>query len=350
MGDGLVGLRNEYGAALESSFGNEADASVSIARVHPDAFGVVFTSEMIEDVGLRGNVFKEPSDQGAITIEGSIGPVDTRYEDQMFEIALAQVMGALANPDIQSDGYKQVYTVGDGQYTMTLADYNPAYAGPVCTNGVHVFTGIDTTELKITGDGAGKVVYELTVNGKTRILDSSVNTAMENFPSPLKGKLYNQDTVFRVNDNDDGALDSGDILALSTWSITITRGKKVDIFATGSNTRQDAEPDGFWEVMFEGTLTKQNDDSWDNRFQDNDHVKFDLTATGPSIGTDDYKFTILIPRAEITNYTNTVGGPENVAPVIEFRVITSNLPTGMDAITSPIQIELINTRDTNITA
>ena len=350
MGDALVGVLNKYGAALESSFGNEADASVSIARFHPDAFGVEFSTEMIPDVGLRGSYFPEPSDQGAITVEGSIGPVDTRYEDQMFEIALAQVMGALANPDLQTDGYEQVYTVGDGQYTMTVADYNPAYVGPVCTNGVHVFTGIDTTELKISGDAVGKVVYELTVNGKTRILDSSVNTAMQNFPSPLKGKLLQQDTVFRVNDNSDGALDSGDVLKFSSWSITITRGKKVDIFATGDQTRQDAEPDGFWEVMFEGTLTKQNDDSWDNRFQDNDHVKFDMITTGPLIGTDYYSFKIEIPRAEITNYTATVGGPEEVAPVIEFRVITSNAPTGMAAITSPIQATLVNTRDTSVIA
>jgi hypothetical protein len=350
MGDALVGVRNEYGAALEPSFGNEADATVSIARFHPDAFGVEFSTEMIEDVGLRGNNFKEPSDQGAIAVEGSIGPVDARYEDQLFEIALAQIMGALANPDLQTDGYRQVYTVGYGQYTITLADYNPAYVGPVCVNGVHVFTGIDTTELKISGDAVGKVVYELTVNGKTRILDSSTNTAMEDFPDTLIGKLLQQDTVFRVNDNSDGALDSGDELKLSSWSITITRGMKTDIYATGDQTRQEAEPDGFWEVMFEGTLTKQNDDSWDNRFQDNDHVKCDLTVTGPSIGTDDYKFTILIPRAEITNYTATVGGPEEVAPVIEFRVVTSNTPTGMSGITSPIQIELINDRDTSVIA
>lgn len=350
MGDALVGVLNKYGAAKESSFGNEADAQVSLARFRPDAFGVEFSTEMIEDVGLGGESFKQPSDQGAITVEGTIGPVDTRYEDQLFELALAQVMGALANPVLQSDGYLQTYTVGDGQYTITLADYNSAYVGPVCTNGVHVFTGIDTTELKISGDGAGKVVYELTVNGKTRILDSSVNTAMENFPAALKGKLYQQDTVFRVNDNSDGALDSGDILALSTWSITITRGKKVDIYATGDQTRQDAEPDGFWMVVFAGTLTKQNDDSWDNRFQDNDHVKADITITGPSIGTDDFLFKIQIPRAEITNYTATVGGPEEVAPEIEFRVITSNTPTGMAAVTSPIQADLVNTRSASVIA
>lgn len=350
MGDALVGVRNKYGAAKETSFGNEADATVSIARFTPDAFGVVISNEMIEDVGLSGSNVKAPSDQGAITVEGPIGPVDAIYEDQLFEIALAQVMGALANPVLQTDGYKQVYTIGNGQFTMTVVDYNPAYVGSTCTNGIHAFTGIDATELKISGDAAGKIVYEVTVNGKQRILDSSVNTAMQNLPDPRKGKLYQQDTVFRINENSDGALDSGDILSLMSWSITITPGKKVDIFTTGSPYRQDAEPDGFWEIVFEGTLTKQNSDVWDDRFQDNDLVKFDMTTTGPSIGTDNYSFQIEIPRAEITNYTNTVGGPEEVSPVIEFRVVTSNTPTGMAAITSPIQIELVNTRDTNITA
>lgn len=346
----LVGVGSKFGGAKQSDFDTEADATVSIARFAPDAFGVDITTEMIADVGLRCSNFMEPSDQGAITVEGSIGPVDARYEEPVFEVALAQIMGALAAPSVLTDGYEQVYTVGDNQYYQTLVHYNAGHVGSVCTNGIHAIVGADVTEMKISGEASGKIVYELTVNGKQKILDSSVNTSMQDMPATLKGKLLQQNKVFRINNNSDGALDSGDELKLKSWTITMTRAKKVDIFANSSQYRQETEPNGFWDFVFEGTLTKQNDDSWNNRYHDNEHVKCDLIVTGPLIGTDYYGLKIEIPRAEITKYTANVGGPEEVEPEIGFKVISSNTPTGMSAIASPIQITLTNTRTTSVVA
>jgi hypothetical protein len=345
-----TGAGSKFGIAKQTDYDTEASALVSLARFKPEAWAPDIVPEIIPDVGLCGEEFQDPGDQGAIPLEGTIGPFDARYQNQALELFMAQAMGAVADPAVISDGYRQVYTIGSGQYYVTGAEINTGLAGSVCTNGVHVFIGLDVTEFMLKGEGAGKVQCEVTVNGKQRILDSSENTVAQNFPSSQAGKLLMKDVVFRINDNSGDALDSDDILKLSSWTLTITRAKSVDIFATGSQYRQASEPNGHWEATFEGTLTKQNSDVWNDRFANNTLIKCDMVITGPSIGTDDYSFQFEIPRAEITKYTATPSSPERVVPEIGFKVLTSNAPTGMAAITSPIQIELVNTRTTNITA
>lgn len=350
MPETYVGAKSKFGYAKQPDYDTEVDALVSLARFCPEAFSPDITPEIIPDVGLCGSVLQNPGDQGAIPLEGTIGPFDARYQNNAFELFLAQAMGALAAPAIIADGYTQVYTIGSNIYYATAAEINLGLVGSVCTNGVHVFTGLDVTEFMLKGEASGKIQCEVVVNGKQLILNSSTNTAAENLPASQAGKLLMQDMVFRINANSGDALDSDDELKLSSFTLSIKPAKSVDVFTNGSQYRHESEPNGHWEITFEGTLVKQNDDVWDDRFANNTLVKCDMVVSGPNIGTDDYGFQFEIPRAEITKYTAVASSPERVIPEIGFKVLTSNAPTGMAAITSPIQIELVNTRTTSIVA
>lgn len=346
----FVGAKSKFGCIKQTDYGTEGDlTSASVGRFAPYKSSMITEPEIIADEGLVGDVFQPPGDYGFIKNGGAIGPVDCRYEDYFFELLLAQFFGALANPDLQTDGYEQVYTIGSTKWFQTIAHYNPGLVGSVCTNGVHVFTGQIPTEITIRGDGAGRVTVETTLAGKERIIASATNTSLPDLQSTLKPKLFQKDVVFRINKNSAGALASGDTYYLTTWTLTLKRSFKDDIAATGSAFRQEPEPNGFWEATFEATIKLQDDDTWDDIFQDNDKVKFDLIITGPSIGTDDYSFKLEVPRAELTTHTNNPDGPEQVMPEISLKVLTSNSPTGM-AFTSPVKLTVTNTRATNITA
>lgn len=344
-----TGAGSKFGIAKQTDYDTEASALVSLAIFCPETWGVDIVPEIIPDIGLCGKVFQEPGDQGAIPLEGTIGPFDARYQSNAFELFLAQAFGAVAAPAIINDGYTQVYTIGSNQYYVTGAEINPGLVGPVCINGVHVFIGLDVTEFILKGEGTGKIQCEVVVNGKQLILDSSTNTVAQDLPSQV-GKLLMQDMVFRINENSGDALDSDDELKLSSFNLSIKPAKSVDVFTNGSKYRQETEPNGHWEASFEGTLVKQNDDTWDNRYAENTLVKCDMVWSGPNIGTDDYGFQIEIPRAEIMKHTAVAGSPERVIPDIGFKVLTSNAPTGMSAIISAIQAELVNTRSTSIVA
>ncbi len=309
-----------------------------------DADALLFTTEKITRTrehlpdDSAGQAFHTDADQGLITCAGDLSAY-LRY--QTLEVLLAMAMGTAGTPAQQAESTAYLHELRmagdtDGLFG-TLAFYKGVSA--------HEYAACKVDGFSISGE-AGQ---PLTIGFNLMCDDLAVNTtsgtntaaAMAALTAPAPGNrvLFRQGQ-FLINDQDGDALDSGDAVQPSRFSLTFRRNLAGDHLAGGNDKIAEPTCAGFPEISLSLEFPTYTADT---------RKKMKITFTGGEIESPyNYQFETLIPHLVLTNAEAAVDKAGKIAhPITASCLAAASAPSGMTGITAPFALNLMNTRATD---
>lgn len=287
------------------------------------------------------------ADEGVQDNKGSLEAY-MRYEG--FDVALALIMGTAGVPTQQ--GATAAYANTYGQASSIFGNF-ATLAQKKLTNKIWEFPSIKLHGFKLSAQMNKPV--KISVDGIADILDrgSSTNTvatmANVTYPDVLHRIIMNKDTVVRVNDQSDAALDSGD--AVYPTSIDFSFNRPMDAQPVAGQDGVDEPIDnGFPAITCTMKFPRYNTAN-DAFFSDWDAFtskKMDILFQGPLIAdTYYYTFKLSMPHVKVNNPAAPVSGAGKIPFSVSFDILAAQAaPTGMTH-TTPFQIDVTNLRTTD---
>lgn len=318
-----------------------------------DADALLFTSEKITRTrehlpdDSAGQAFHTGADQGLITCAGDISAY-LRY--QTLEMLMAMAMGTAGSPAQQGESTAYLHELRLGDDTDGLFGTLAFYKGV----SAHEYAGCKVDGFTISGE-AGQ---PLTVGFNLMCDDLAINTtsgtntaaAMAALTAPAVGnRVIFRQGQFLINDQSGDALDSGDAISPSRFSLTFRRNLVGDHLAGGSDKIAEPTCAGFPEISLSLEFPTYTADTYLTDLGSDTRKKMKITFTGSEIESPyNYQMEILIPHLVLTNAEASVDKAGKIAhPITASCLAASSAPTGMTGITAPFALNVINTRTTD---
>lgn len=294
-----------------------------------------------------GQEWIHQADPGVKEIKGSLD-MYARYRG--LETPMALILGTAGAPAQQGTTTAYKHTL---QLDSSIFGNFATLAQQKLSNKVWEFPSVKLHGFKLSAQMNKPVKLSLEAIADTLDRASATNTtvtmASVTNPDTANRILMNKDTVVRINDQSDGALDSGD--ALYPTSIEINFNRPMDSEPVAGQDGVDEPMDNGFPVA---TVTMKfpryntaNDaffDDW-NSFTSK---KMDITFVGKLIeGAYYYQWRFLFPHVKVDQPEATVSGPGKIPFSLSFKVMAASAaPTGM-AFTEPMRLEIISTLATD---
>jgi hypothetical protein len=196
-----------------------------------------------------------------------------------------------------------------------------------------------------------KLSFDMICDRLERASTTNTSTTMATATAARGNRiLMNKNTVFRMNNRDDAALGSGDVVHPSSFELTLTRPMDSSSVAGQDGV---AEPDdnGFPVLSLGLKFPRYN--AANNAFFDSWEAgtpkKMDITFVGKLIDNGErYTLRLVFPHLRIADPEAPLSG----AGKIPFSMKLDGLgaaaaPAGMTGLITPMRIEVINRRTTN---
>lgn len=288
-----------------------------------------------------GQPFHTAADQGLITCGGDL-TCYLRY--QGLEALMALGLGQAGTPE----------DLGGGAYAHSLR-LSALTDGLFGTLGVykgfsaHEYPSVKVDGFTISGE-AGQplaIVFHLIADDLNVNAAAGVNTALSlgaiELPAPTGRALFRQGS-FLINDAAGAALDSSHAVAPGKFSLSFKR-KLVGDHLAGLGDRI-AEPTaaGFPEISFNLEFPAYTSDTFLNDLGADTRKKMKMVFTGEAIGGGHSQtLEVLLPHLALTNAEAAVDKAGKIAHPLTFDVLGAvDAPAGMEEITAPLAVNLIN--------
>lgn len=296
-------------------------------------------AQFIPNTGISGNIAQIKGVKGNELHSGDIViPGDYNTIDRF----VAQVLGGEDSPSVIGSGYRHILGPAnsvEGKHGTVVFGHSGLYVREYPTVK---FTGFT---MNCAAGEQAKFTFNCVPN-KCVVDDSGTNklATMTNITRPALWNYieFNHLTV-RLNTWGAAALSASDDQYISAISLTVTNNMRGDSVTTKAAPYTD-EPyrSGWMEVT--GTLTfgELTASTWLTDHLAKTQKKMTLFFTGPALGADYYYFEVDLGSVQFESYDDNVGGPELVAPTLNFRCSKSlATPTGMHN-TDIIRVQIHN--------
>ena len=294
-----------------------------------------------------GQQWVTEADAGVEKVAGNLEAY-MRYEG--FDVMLALIMGAAGEP-VQQEAtiaYANTYDLTskvDGMFG-TLAQKK-------LTDKIWEYPSVKLHGFKLSGEMNKPVKISFEAICDTMKRDSETNTAttMADVTALKENRvIMNKNTVFRMNDQSGIALSDAHKLYPSSFELTFTRPMDSD-YVAGQDGLDEPADNGFPTCSLVLKFPRYNtaNDAYFDDWQDTVSKKMDITFTGKVIvGSYNYKLRILLSNLKIDGPEAPVSGPGKIPFSMNLKGIgASAAPTGMTSLTTPMRIEVVNTRTTD---
>lgn len=288
------------------------------------------------------------ADAGQMDVSGILQGY-MRYEG--FDTAIALIMG-IAGAPAQIDAtaaYTNTYKLAskiDGLFGT--------FAMKKLASIIWEYPSLKLHGFKLGGEMNKPVKISLDTIGDQLDRYSTVNTpgTMDTVtvPDTENRIIMNKNTVFRMNNQVDGALSSMEEIHPSSFELTFNR--PMDAEATAGQEGVDEPSDNGFPV---GTLNikfpryNPANNSYFDAWEAFTSKKMDITFTGREIESgNNYSFKILLPHLKINNPEAAISGPGKIPFSMSCNIMGAAVaPVGMTGVIEPLQIEITNTRTTD---
>ncbi|MDP8275955.1 MAG: phage tail tube protein [Candidatus Euphemobacter frigidus] len=292
--------------------------------------------------------FIQRTDQGKIGASGGM-EMYMRYEG--LDLLLALIMGTAGTPSQQAEtaAYANSYVMSTDPTGLfaTLAMLKKS-------DKVFEYPSVKFNQFSLTGEMNAPL--KLSVEGIANLLElaSATNTAatMANITYPDKGNriIFNKDAYFRINDEDDDALDSADNIYPAGFSMSFNRPVDADLLA-GHGDVDEPIGSGFPELELTLNFPRYNDanDAFFTDWEAFTRKKMEIYFKGGVIeGAYYYEFKLSFPNLKAIDPDAAISGPGAIPVSLSFKVLGNDTaPTGMTGITAPFQVDAQNTLPTD---
>lgn len=348
-----------------SAWGTAVSVNNSGDQIPLLTFTVEPTVNYILDESLTGKAYRNQSQKGAITAEGSMTGY-MRYDG--LEIDIAMVMGRASTPtQVVAGGapnaYYTDYRLGDSleSYMITLAIDKQV--------SIEEFDSLKYNGLTISGEAGNRLAFDFQMLGRAVAQDTGTNASLSAVTEPLP-RIYMlfEHCKFLMNTASGIGLAAGvDDVYPASFSISIVNNLAGDL--TSENDPYVDEPlrSTFGDITGTLTIPKFKDLTSRNAFIDGTVMKMaiKIVSTTQIVAAGNgpyyYEFNMYFPNIVITEAPRGVDGPGNVPGTFNFRAErASSAPNGMDGvgnrtdsdearstITDPIVMEIKNTASGN---
>ncbi len=294
-----------------------------------------------------GAHFPLEASAGGIKVEGSL-PCFLRYDGLDLLIALA--MGATQGAPVQQGG-----TGAYAQSFKLAGNLDGLFATLAIHNGVNVdeYPSMKLTGMKIRGRVGEPVEAEFKALASDRITDSSTNTPLS-FTSVTLGQDANRvlmsHALFRMNDASGAALGSGDEVYPSSFELDFHRPMSGAHVAGAGHDRID-EPvaDGLPEINLKLEFPRYSSGAHFEDWASMVPKKMEMAFTGALIeGTYYRSFTLSFPNLLYKDVELPVERGPLKHPLEFACMATGSAPSGMSGVVTPFQVDVVNTRSTDV--
>jgi len=298
----------------------------------------------------RGQGFSKDGTAGPISADGSSYTTNLRYVG--LDVLIACFMGTAGAPTQQAAtaAYANTYAFNTDIYGIfgTLAKS--------MVNYIEEIPSAKVAGITIAGEvGAKPLTITVDIIGIDRETGSTVNTtatfANVTLPTGADGNpVMFSHLAFRMNDNDGDALDAGDTIYPSKFSLSLKRKLKGDYtgeFRTDAASPQDLidEPsnDGLPELTLTLEFPVHSAATYMDALGADTRKKLDITATGGVIeGAYNFEHKWEFPHLQLKN-VNPTDDTGRIKEPLEFIIHgASAAPAGM-AVTDPLAWSVRNT-------
>lgn len=298
-----------------------------------------------------GQVVPQDGDFGAeepcefeIPFDGKCG---LQYAPGGIGSLIAGLFGTSAAPDQQeaTAAYKHVFTWANEMTDFfTFACERPG--------AIREVTSLVPKKLTLKV-GDGKVQGSIAVIGNRCIADSAVNTATQLdavTPESTANFVKAQHGVLRMNAQSGDALDSGDIIEVSDFTIEYERTVEGKMSLGGSYMSQPREGTPKWSLKITLPYATAAAMAYETTFRAKTAQKMDLVFTGgTAAGAYNYSLTLGFPRLKFVSAPDAPLEDIMKAGLSFIVEEAAAAPNGMTGYTLPY-IELVNLRTTNYLA
>jgi hypothetical protein len=294
-----------------------------------------------------GQEWVTEADAGVENVAGNIEAY-MRYEG--FDVWLALIMGSAGVPaQIEATtAYTNTYNL-----TSKIDGLFATMAQKKLVNKIWEYPAVKLHGFKLSGEMNKPVKISFDSICDTLVRDSLVNTSgtMAAVTALKKNRIImNKDTVFRMNNQADGALADGDKLHPSSFELTFNRPMDSD-FVAGQEGVDEPADNGFptCTLMLKFPRYNTANDAYFDDWKAAVSKKLDITFTGKEIDSGElYTFRILLPHVKVDSPEAPVSGPGKIPYSMNLKGMGADAaPTGMATLTAPLRIEVTNTRTTN---
>lgn len=294
-----------------------------------------------------GQDFHSQSDQGLITCGGDLSAY-LRYEG--LETLLAMALGTAGAPSQQESTAAYLHALHPAGDTTGLFGTLAFYKG----FSAHEYAGCKVDGFTIEGSAGQPLTVSLNLICDDLAINttSGTNTAAAmaalSDPAPGNRVLFRQGQ-FLVNDQDGVALSSGDAVAPNRFSLSFKRGLAGDHLAGGEDKIAEPIPNGFPEVSLSLEFPTYTSDTFLTDLGSDVRKKMSFSFTGESIEAPySYQIELVMPHVVLTNAEAAVNGAGKISHPISASLLSAvSAPAGMDGITGPLAINLINTNSSD---
>jgi hypothetical protein len=282
---------------------------------------------------------------------GDFDPVDFSLEfDARYEglgPIIAQVFGTAGAPSTPEGNARL--------HTLQLANKTAGLFGTYATekhDKIHVVPSAKPYKLTFTMDG-GKLKVTADFKGDKVIDDSAIVTSFASVTVPDKhNRALSRQLVFRMNSQGGAALAGGDEVKVKNFTLEIERMPESGAHEGGSQSIIEALEEGKVAVKLVLELNRMDDvnDAYFGDWGSENEKKADLIFTGLLItGSSFYFYKFQFPRLKIEDMDYP---DENIIPAtVTLRGLEADTaPSGMSGITKPAQLQIQNTRTTDMLA
>ena len=293
-----------------------------------------------------GQQFHRVADQGLVTCKGKLEAY-LRYEG--LEVMLAMAMGSAANPVAKGDtGW---------EHTFNLAPSTEGLFGTLAvlkTQAVHEFPSVKVGGMTLEAQAgqAFKLTFDLLCNDRNILTTSGTNTISHmnslSTPAPRLRVLFSQARIL-MNDAAAGELSASDAIHPGSFSLYFSRGLEPEYLAGGNDRIAEPVESSFPELKLSLRLPSYSTNAFLEALGEGGLKKMMIECVGPEIESGvNYTFRLIMPSVLITKAETPVEGPGKIPHPIDATLLAPDSPrAGMEAVSAPLCIQLINTRSTN---
>ena len=341
------------GKEIKAAFAKAATWGTPVSCASGD--GLLITNESVTQSiehlpdDSAGQSFHQAADQGLITCGGDLGAY-LRYSGLGRLLAMAMGSSPAPTPQGASGQLHEMRMTGDTDGLFgTLAIYKGF--------SVHEFAGTKVDGFSITGSAGQPVsaTFNLICDGLTLNTDSGANTnaSMTGLSDPSTGNrvLFKQ-ASFWINDADGAALDSGDAVSPSRFTLSFKRNLVGDHLAGGDDKIAEPLTAAFPELSLTLEFPTYTSDTYLSDLGAATAKKMRIDFTGSEIESGvNYGLSLIMPHLVITNAESAVDRAGKIAHPVTLNLLAPAAEvSGMSGISQPLALDLTNTRASGLLA
>lgn len=334
------------GKEVKAAFAKAVAWGTAVACVGTDV--VLITKESIPQSiehlpdDLAGQYWPVEADQGLITCGGELAGY-LRYE--ALGKLLAMAMGAASAPA----------TLGGGAYLhqLRMTGTTDGLFGTLAVFkgfSVHEYASVKVDGFTIEGMAGQpvQVTFHLICDGLTLNTSTGANTVagMEALSAPDSGNriLFHQGQ-FWLNDKDGGALGQGDEIYPSRFVLSFRRNLTGDHLAGGNQKIAEPVMAAFPEISLTLEFPTYSSDTYLDDLGSDTRKKMKISFTAQEIAPGvSFGFSLFLPHLVLTNATTAVDRAGKIQHPLTADILgAASAPEGMEGITAPLAIDVVNT-------